>query len=57
MKADYESRDWDETRPDERMVQLSPFQCSLLEAALTGRTVVVHGTDDRPPIEFAAPKA
>lgn len=42
MKAEWESRDWGETMPEDRRPQLSPSECSILDAIQQGRRVVVH---------------
>lgn len=39
--APWESRDWQATTPDDRLVLLSPAECSLIEAFRDGRNITV----------------
>lgn len=41
MKSAWESRDWNDTMPADRLTQLSPAECSVLEAIADGRKVTV----------------
>ncbi len=52
MKQSWESRDWNDSRPEERRMILSPFQMSLLEAAQSGATVLLVGRNGDKNIEF-----